>query len=237
MKRVAAILIIMLMPLCMDARNVYVVAAGVSDYPGSSHDLTLPYNDAVAISRLYKKNANAKVVLLTNGNATRENILGKAKALFSCAGSDDIVVLFFSGHGYPGGFCAYDGNISYEEVKGAFAGSSAKNKMVFADACFSGKISDAGRDGHSKKKKGVMFFLSSRGNETSIESPRMRNGFFTACLVRCLKGAADKNKDMVITARELYLKVREGVVKLSENKQHPVMWGSFNDEMVVMSWK
>ena len=101
----------MLIPLCMDARRVYVVAAGVSDYPGSDHDLTLPYNDAVAISRLYKKNADAKVVLLTNSNATRENILEKAKSLFSCAGSDDIVVLFFSGHGNKEGFCAYDGNI------------------------------------------------------------------------------------------------------------------------------
>ena len=30
--------------------------------------------------------------------------------------------------------------------------------------------------------------------------------------------------------------VSGGVVKISDGKQHPVMWGNFSDDMVVMKW-
>lgn len=107
--------------------------------------------------------------------------------------------------------------------------------MIFADACFSGKIR---QDGHASNDNNlnVMLFLSSRSNEVSIENPRMKNGFFTACLLRCLKGGADTNKDKTITAKELFKGVSEGVIELSRNKQHPVMWGNFKDDMPVMRW-
>ena len=82
----------------------------------------------------------------------------------------------------------------------------------------------------------VILFLSSRHNETSIERPGMKNGYFTACLVKCLKGAADDNRDRKITAKELFDSVRKGVIRLSNNEQHPVMWGNFSNDMVIMQW-
>lgn len=238
MRKSVIILLLLLLPLCLEARRIYVLAAGVSDYPGTENDLRLPCNDARAISNLYKQNSDAEIILLTNENATRENILNKAKALFSQAGPNDIVVLFFSGHGFPGGFVVYNKvAISYREMYSVFANCPAKNKMIFADACYSGKMNSLGKGGHSKDKKGVMFFLSSRDNETSRERSDMENGFFTACLLSSLKGGADANGDRIITARELFVKVKAGVMRLSAGAQHPVMWGSFNDNMVVMSWK
>ncbi len=237
-----SILTLLLTLICTLAfsQNVYLVAVGIADYPGSENDLVLPVADASAIIDLYKSNKSAKTRLISNSKATRRAILETTKSFFGQARSNDIVVLFFSGHGYPGGFVAYDQMLDYTDVKSIFSSCKSKHKMVFADACFSGTL----RDTKSEKQRStakfdgdVMLFLSSRHNETSIESPIMKNGFFTTCLVRCLKGGSDYNRDRIITAKELFTGVSEGVIRLSEGKQHPVMWGNFNDNMAILKWK
>ena len=81
-----------------------------------------------------------------------------------------------------------------------------------------------------------MFFLSSRSNESSIERPIMKNGYFTAFLERGLRGGADNDLDRVITAKELYDFVSKGVKEISVDKQHPVMWGNFSNNMPVIKW-
>jgi uncharacterized caspase-like protein len=220
----------------LDARKIYIIAAGVSDYPGTANDLTLPANDARSVYTLYRKYAGAEGVLLLNNKATKNNILTKANNLFQKAQEDDIVVLFFSGHGNRGYFYTYDGEMRYDEVRKVFASCKARNKMIFADACFAGDMAEgsgAGRDSY----KNIMLFFSSRNNETSFESSRMKNGYFTACLLKALKGAADRNKDRIISAKELFVSVSEGVKKLSDDRQHPVMWGNFDDNMPVFVWK
>ena len=143
-----------------------------------------------------------------------------------------------AGHGYKGGFAAHDGRLSYADVREAFAACRAKNKMIFADACFSGGMREAGHD-TSLSQFNIMLFLSSRGNETSLDgNPRrgQKNGLFTICLERCLRGGADADRDRIITARELFVAVTEGVKTLSHDRQHPVMWGKFDDTMPVMRW-
>ena len=83
--------------------------------------------------------------------------------------------------------------------------------------------------------KTIMFFLSSRTSERSMESP-YANSFFTIYLERGLRGGADTNKDKAITAGELYNFVHNGVVMDSKERQHPVMWGNFDKNMVVIKW-
>ena len=70
-----------------------------------------------------------------------------------------------------------------------------------------------------------------------IRKDAWRNSLFTAYLERGFRGGADVNKDRIITAKELFLFVSKGVAEQSLQKQHPVMWGRFDDEMPVMSWK
>ena len=89
---------------------------------------------------------------------------------------------------------------------------------------------------NSAKKAQVMLFLSSRSDEVSREIPSMQNGFFTTYLQKGLRGNADANRDRTITAKELFDFVSEGVIKISNGKQHPVMWGKFPDNMPVMVW-
>ncbi|MBD5303090.1 MAG: caspase family protein [Bacteroides sp.] len=223
--------------------RVYLVSVGIADYsgfPSKINNLRLTTKDAETIVDLYSKNTSVDYSLLLNEKATKDRIVRAIKKVFNQASEDDLVVFFFSGHGYPGGFCAYDGNMGYDEVRKAMAKSKSKNKMMFVDACRSGglRVDETGAQGAitAAKNANVMLFLSSRNNENSIERRDMQNGFFTTYLQKGLKGNADANRNRIITAKELFDFVHLGVSQISGGKQHPVMWGNFNDNMTVMKW-
>lgn len=236
------VLVLMLMCFARHEAKVYLVSVGVADYPGESIDLKVPSRDARTITYIYYKNLKKELDYrqLLDDQATKENIISAMKELYAKAEENDQVVLFFSGHGYRGGFYAYDGYLGYGELRDAMAVGKCKNKMIFADACFSGKIrTDEKADTLAEaniKRSNVMLFLSSRSNEFSNERPDMKNGYFTTYLSKGLKGAADVDRDRVITAKELFDYVHKGVIELSWNVQHPVMWGNFPDDMMVMKW-
>ena len=113
------------------------------------------------------------------------------------------------------------------------------NKVIFADACFAGKMRYSNQRDDRRRKENVMLFLSSRSAERSMEMPRQtgfHNSLFTVFLERGLRGGADTNRNRILTANELYTYVHEGVVKASGNRQHPVMWGKFDGAMPVIKW-
>lgn len=239
-----ALVSVILLTMCLSVNaKTYLVSVGIADYsafPQKVPNLHLTTKDAQTIVDLYSKNASVDYAILLDGRATKDRILRAIKKVFNKASSEDIVVFFFSGHGYPGGFCAYDGNLGYDEVRKAMSHSKSKSKMMFVDACRSGGMrvdrSTTQNAVASAKKANVMLFLSSRNNENSIERGDMKNGFFTTYLQKGLKGNADSNRDRVISAKELFDFVHNGVSKISDGKQHPVMWGNFNDNMTVMKW-
>lgn len=222
----------------MSEAKIYLLSVGVSDYPGTRNDLRLPHNDAATMQWLYKENKQAKTVLLMNNKATVVNVKVALKNMATKATVNDICVFFFSGHGVKGRFVCYDGFLSYADVASALSACKSKNKMVFADACFSGAIRDNGKvsSKYDEWKHNIMLFLSCRSHEVSIETPTMTNGFFTYALQHGLRGGADKNKDHTITAKELFNYVSAKVKKESNDRQHPVMWGKFADNMPVIKW-
>lgn len=217
--------------------KVLLVSVGIGDYPKPINKLNLPTKDAIAIQTLIDKNGDSGTAILLDQAATKSAIISEIHARFDHASTDDIIIFFFSGHGYKGGFVAYDGEMPYSMIREAMGTSKCKNKMIFADACFSGKMRQGKR--HVKEENSdsnVMLFLSSRDNETSIERRDMTNGFFTICLKDGLSGKADANRDRTITAKEIFDFVSKNVKKLSRDKQHPVMWGNFSNDMSVIRW-
>lgn len=223
--------------------KVYLVSVGVGDYssyPAKLNNLSLTVNDARTMAEIYSANTSVDYALLINEKATKARIIKAIGKLFNKAGINDIVVFFFSGHGYPGGLCAYDGNITYKAIREAMAKSKSKNKMMFIDSCNSGsmRVGDNQSQGAvtAAKKANVMLFLSSRNTENSLENPRMSNGHFTTYLSKGLTGSADADRNRTITAKELFNYVHSGVVEISHDMQHPVMWGQFDDKMPVMKW-
>ena len=223
--------------------RTYLVSVGIADYSGfptKINNLSLTTNDAQTIVNLYSKNTSVVYSLLLNEKATKDRIVRAIKKVFNKASKNDIVVFFFSGHGYPGGFCAYDGKIGYGEIRNAMSQSKSKNKMMFVDACRSGgmRVDEITIQGAvtAAKNANVMLLLSSRNTENSIERRGMQNGFFTTYLQKGLRGNADANRDRVITAKELFNFIHQGVSQISGGKQHPVMWGKFDDNMPIMKW-
>lgn len=238
-------LVILSLIVCLHLRaETYVVVAGVANYKNIS-SLRLCEKDAKAIAEVYKTRTKY-VVLLTGKYATKDAILKRLKSQFSTAKPEDMVVFMFSGHGYQGGICPYDMSskdlttgVTYKEIQTIMRSCKAKRKVIIADACYSGGLRQE-TTSHSNSDYSaadVLLFLSSRSGETSIESPLMVNGMFTTYLMRGLRGGADINKDKAITAKELFTFVSTGVKEKTKQRQHPVMWGNFDDDFIVMDWR
>lgn len=241
MKRLLTLFSVLTLALTFFSANAktYLVAVGVADYPGTANDLRLCAKDARDIVNLYEMRPGTESLLLTDHQATKENIVRAMTSVYSKATSKDQVMFFFSGHGMKGCFVAYDGPISYNNIRAAMAKGKSKSKMIYADACFAGKFRNMPKTRHNSnddKKADVLLFLSSRSNEKSKELRTGSNGLFTTYLLSGLKGKADYNRDRTITARELFSYVSKHVAEDSRKEQHPVMWGSFSDNMPMFRW-
>jgi len=220
--------------------TTYVVSVGINDYPGKRNDLHLCVNDAMIINGIFKLNNDGQRVLLIDRNATVANVKAAMTKLFAMAGNDDTILLFFSGHGLPGALMCVDGKLKYDAVLQIMNRSRASRKVIIADACFSGKLRKNAKEKlrQSIESSDVMLFLSSRDNEPSSDiTPlvRARNGLFTRYVERGLRGGADINGDRIITAHELYEFVHNGVVKDSNDRQHPVMMVR-DGNMPIIAW-
>lgn len=235
MRQIWLIIFVFLASIVHLQAKVYVVSVGIADYPGNENDLRISDNDAKAIAKVFNATRDATVLTLVNNEATQSALLSSMHTLFEDAQSDDAVVLYFSGHGTPGALVCHDGLLSYQHIFKMLKGCKASRKVIIADACYAGKMRTASQQTSSYNSQNVMLFLSSRTNETSQET-QYKNSLFTIFLERGLRGGADKNRDRQITAREIFDFVHDGVTEASGNKQHPVMWGKFDNNMTIIKW-
>lgn len=242
------------LPFVANAK-LYLVSVGINTYPQLNKELhlTAAVSDAKTINEIYKRNTdNRCVALLLDEKATSKNIITAIKKVFKEADEDDAVVFYFSGHGSPyrNGLQTYDGSLTYAKIREAMADSKCPNKTMFIDACYAGNLrsnnSNNANINEDAQEAHVMLFLSSRGNETSLQITNDKNSLFTKYLQEGLRGKADYNKDRIITAKEIFEYVHPHVVNFVNNynaryhtnfSQHPVMWGKFKDMMPVMIWK
>jgi hypothetical protein len=215
--------------------KTYIVCVGVADYPGMENDLRISDNDAKTIAKVYEATKDASVSILVNEDATQSALLSTMHTTFADAQSDDAVILYFSGHGTSGSLVCYDGKLTYQHIFKMLKGCKANRKIIIADACYSGKMRTSKQQSNSYNAQNIMFFLSSRTNELSRET-QYKNSLFTVFLERGLRGGADKDRDRHITAREIFDFVHDGVIDASDNKQHPVMWGKFDNSMTIIKW-
>lgn len=236
MKLRSAILLLLMLACAVSIRaKTFVVAVGIADYPGTEIDLRISDNDARAVAKVFQATKDASVNILINEDATQSTLLRTIRTAFAEAQSNDAVVLYFSGHGIPGALVCYDGPLTYQRIFGMLRDCKANRKIIIADACFSGKMRTSKQQSDSYNKQNVMLFLSSRTNELSSET-QYRNSLFTIFLERGLRGGADKDRDRQITARELFDFVHDGVAEASGYRQHPVMWGKFDNNMTIIKW-
>ncbi|MCX6216972.1 caspase family protein [Spirosoma sp.] len=237
--------------LPIQAQRTYAVIVGVSDYqlgrPGKG-DLTFSDDDAELFYRLLRSPMSGSIpseniILLTNSRASRANIM-RAMTLFQQATPRDRIIFYFSGHGAPGMLLPYDYTpdarvtLYDRDVKAAFRQSAARTKLLLADACMAGTMRNRQYPSRppavssSTDNSTVVVLLSSRNEETSREGSNLQQGFFTHYLVKGATGDADINpRNGIVTIKELYDYVRQGVRQESQNQQTPVAYGRFPENL------
>ena len=206
-----------------DIEKYWAVVIGISQYQYTNErGLTgLPFADDDAEDFARKLEdlgwSPNNIRVLTNPKATERNIRITLESWLTKASSNDLVVLYWAGHGYPDPedpekvyFACYDTDISIpatgyrmDKVRDALEERLVRNVIVFADTCHAGKLITRGIDvvsinpyveklrRNQEIPKGWIFMVSSETDRNAIEHTSWSNGAFTHCLINGLSGKAD----------------------------------------------
>jgi uncharacterized caspase-like protein/tetratricopeptide (TPR) repeat protein len=245
-----------------DGRTRWALVIGISAYQHVPPDFQLRYahRDAEEFARFLRTTeggglSSTHIKLLTESGATLASIRAALRTwLPSVVGPDDIVYLFFAGHGVLAHddrpyFVAHDSDpqnlhataLPFEEVDGVLSRQlKAKLVILLADACHSGSIgwsskpSDPGRAQPALERIGAadrsfLKLLASRPSERSFEDGRWNggHGVFTHAVLSGLRGAAERDKDGVVRASELIDYVSKYVPEQTGSQQNPRVAGNF----------
>ena len=215
---------------------------GVSEYEAGLAPLSLPVNDVQAIRELLidpdiGEFLKSDVKVLTNPK--RQEMSEEIESLFTECGKDDLILLFFSGHGIkddmgqlylstretrktPEGRLVLATSISSRVLHESMEGSRCKRQIVILDSCFSGAFAkgmSAKDDGTVDIRgqlggEGRVILASSSSTQLSYEDKRYNLSLYTHFLVEGIRtGEADKDQDGRVSANELHeyasQKVRE----------------------------
>ncbi|MGL1893990.1 MAG: caspase family protein [Spirochaetaceae bacterium] len=229
--------------------KLYILAVGVSDYEDSTLKLKYPAKDANDFSNVMKKQEDriyreVETKLLTNSNATKDNILDGLDWIQKETTSKDVAMIFVAGHGMndESGYLYYlpqDVNLDRlrrtglpaEEITRTIS-SIAGKVIYFMDTCHSGNLSVEGRRGGlvdttkvvmelTSAENGAVVFASSTGRQYSLEHDKWQNGAFTKALVEGLSGKADYTGKGKISINMLDLYLSERVKELTNGSQTP----------------
>jgi hypothetical protein len=240
-------------PVASPKTKVWAVIIGIADY---DHMPSLRYtdDDAYRVYAFLKSPEGGalrddQIKILIDEAANKESITQSMRDVFSKAGKDDLVMLYFSGHGLKGSFLpsdfdGYNYKLLHEEINTILKESPAKYKLCIADACHSGSLLEL-KSGSTQSvlttyyetlaqaNPGTALIMSSKSNETSLESNKLRQGVFSHFLIRGLKGEADLDFDKVVSVQELYNFIAQNVRIYTNNKQSPVIQGDYDRKMLV----
>jgi hypothetical protein len=138
----------------MKIGEYYALIIGIDSYQMTWNPLKNAVGDAMAIESMLKSNYKFDHFrTLYNKEATRENILDELAWLIQNVGSDDNVLIYFSGHGEfktdlnKGFWVPYDARtnkpadlVSNSVLQDYLAAIRSKHTLLVSDACFSGDI-------------------------------------------------------------------------------------------------
>lgn len=210
----------------MDRQRKWALLAGISKYPKNSGflDLRTPSEDTVGLARcLQHPDCGFNVVRLDNPSNT--SLQRSIEELFKSASREDLVVLYFSGHGKTGNrgqlyLCA--SNTEEQYVSSTGVGLSwlreridefkISQVVIILDCCFSGaaQVSFKGDlssllEGDLGKGSGKYLITSSNNFQVSIERPEDAYSLFTKWLIHGLEmNRADSDGDGIVTVDEIF---------------------------------
>ena len=247
--------------------KLWAVVVGVSSYSKLNKDqqLQFAHRDAQDFAAFLRSPNGGgfpanQITLLLNQDASISAIRSAlGTALPRSVEPDDVVVIFFAGHGVVEGerdgyLLAHDSDpqnlyataLPLAELDRIITERiHARSVILIADACHAGKLGWTSRateaqtmvnrylDEVGKSGKGVLRILGSRADQRSYESEQWGggHGVFTHFLLKGLKGEADKDKDGVVRAAEILEYLSDTVPKETKSLQHPRAAGSIDPRL------
>jgi len=230
--------------------NIWALVIGVSSY---NHMPVLKYtdDDAYQVYAFLKSPEGGAVLdnqiqLLIDENATKENISKALKTIVNKADENDVIFIYYAGHGINGAFVPYDydgfNNLyEHKDILKTLNNSVAKHKLMIADACHSGSMIAQRSPFRSmlaeyytdfeKTKGGTALIMSSKEDENSLEYSGMRQGIFSHYLIRALGGEADYNSNGIVSVQEAFDFIYINVRKHTRNAQTPIISGDYDKNM------
>ena len=236
----------------------WAVVIGVSNYQkGQVRDLRYAHRDAEFFRDLLITKGEFlpdRVRLLTNEEASLENVRTALFDFLARTKPEDLVVIFVAGHGVrnpraPDNFYFLVTDSDIENLGGtavplwdlgAAMGHTirSRNIVVIADTCHSGAVidyetfDDSGLNFINKyvenlaKSKGRLVLTASQAHEQSLEKDDLRHGAFTYHLLEALRGAADTDRNKVVTLQEALDYIKLAVPEETRGQQHPTFRSS-----------
>lgn len=224
--------------------KLYVLAVGVSKYKNPDYNLGLAAKDAQDFastmqSQKGKLYGDVVVRLLTDGKATKDDVLEGLDWLKQQVTSRDVGIMFVAGHGMNDKlgnyyFLPHNANpeqlmrtgVSQNDIKLTFASLPGKT-VFFVDTCYSGSVLGSVRTSGfindlASAENGAVVFAASSAGQSSQENAIWGNGAFTKSVVEGLNGKADFRKNGLITAKGLDYYVDDRVKELTKGQQSPV---------------
>lgn len=243
--------------------RLWAVVVGVSSYKNlqPNEQLRFAHRDAEQLAEFLRSPAGggfpaSQIKVLLNQDATIAAIrTALGSWLARSAEKDDVVYIFFAGHGVvednDAYLMAHDSDpqnlyatsLSVAELNTIFTERvQARVKVLITDACHAGKLGLASRgaaetalinrylDEVGKSGAGTLRLLASRENELSYENERWGggHGVFTHFLLEGLRGQADRDRDGVVRASEILEYLSEVVPNETTAKQHPRAAGNLD---------
>ena len=187
-----------------------------------------------------EQRGNFSTVMLCSGNAddkflpNRSNILAMIKLLANNSEENDTILVYFAGHGFEQEGANYllpadaridvlsDTAITLKWIKDTLSKSPAKKKLLVIDACHAGvklgrsasqPMSRSFQEELSQESEGFAILSSCMMEQVSYDYAEKKHGAFSYFLLEGLNGAADDNKDDIITVPDankyVSLKMRE----------------------------
>lgn len=221
------------------AQVTYALLAGISNYDNYLYpNLSYTTNDVKTMAKLLKRQTD-KTTVITSKYATREAIEQRLGNICDKATEMDRIVFFFAGHGFNNGIVTYDKPMFYDDLVAILARSRANEIIVYLDVCHAGSMQNSTKAfdwNRGTKHPGMVFFLSSRPDEISIESSYVGNGYFSQALIKGLRGQADADNNHKVTVIELFKFAYNDVVTRSRGKQHPQLLTTESHYDSVLMW-
>jgi helicase len=216
---------------------------GVNKYKDASiRDLAGARNDALALGALFEDTLGITCQILTDEQATLNNISNALDHLLSGVSNSDTVILYYSGHGSQDHrITAYDTDlgsldsttISMETIASFFRHSSAKSILCILDCCFAGgapaKVLENSPIARSMGNplaalagEGRVILAASDYDQPSYELPSTGHGILTKAIIDVLQTGSNEIINILTAIDEILAVVRAEASRIGVD-QTPVL--------------